>query len=176
VSSRGDSEDRSVKRKEKESPAREAPARKKRTRVLSSSSSSSSSGGSEIIVTINSDDEFSLSSSSEDEADAKVWIVNEEEERQLRTLEEQREKHKERCKALQEAVRVHGPENLLQRARAFSAAQRAAREESEAAKARQQERRAVAEPTGTDQAAPGGARGGDLPGVLLGGGLKRGSG
>ncbi len=50
----------SVERKEKESPAREAPAKKKRTHVLSSSSSSSS--GSEIIVTINSDDEFSLSS------------------------------------------------------------------------------------------------------------------
>ncbi len=96
MSNLGDSEDRSVKRKEKESPARKAPAKK-----------------------------------------------------------EQREKHKERQKALQKAVRVHRPENILQRARAFSAAQRTAREESEAAKARQQERRAVAEPTGTDQAAAG---------------------
>ncbi len=95
VSSRGGSEDRSVQRK-KESPAREAPAKKKRTRVLSSSSSSSS--GSEIVVTINNEDEFSLSSSSEDEADTEVWIVNEEE-------EEQQEKQKERYKALQEEVR-----------------------------------------------------------------------
>ncbi len=152
VSSQGDSEDRSVsvKGKEKESPAREAPAKKKRTRVLSSSSSSS---GSEIVVTINSSDEFSLSSSSEDEAAAEVRIVNEEEEKQLCMLGEQRERHKERYKALQEAVRRHGPENLVQRAREYSATQRAAREESEAARARQQERRAVVEPTGTDRSA-----------------------
>jgi hypothetical protein len=52
-------------------------------------------------------------------------------------------------------VRRHGPENLVQRAREYSAAQRAAREESVAAKARQQERRAVVEPTETDQAAAG---------------------
>ncbi len=50
---------------------------------------------------------------------------------------------------------MHGPENILQRAKAFTAAKRAARERPEAAKARQQERRAVAEPTGTDQAAAG---------------------
>jgi hypothetical protein len=93
--------------------------------------------GSEIVVTINSSDEFFLSSSSEDEAAAEVRIVNEEEERQLRTLGEQRERHKERYKALQAAVRRHGPENLVQRARDYSAAQRAAREESEAARARQ---------------------------------------
>ncbi len=105
VSSRGDSEDR----KERESPAREVPAKKKRTRVLSSSSSSSS--GSAIVVTIDSSDEFSLSSSSEDEATAEVRIVNEEEERQLRTLGEQREKHKERYRALQEALRRHGAES-----------------------------------------------------------------
>ncbi len=151
MSSREDSEDRSVKRKENKSPAREAPAKRKRTCVLSSSSISSS--GSEIVVTINSSDEFSLSSSSEDEAAAEVRIVNEEEEKQLRTLGEQRERYKERYKALQEAVRRHEPENLVQRAREYSAAQRAAREESEAAKARQQERRAVVEPTGTDRAA-----------------------
>ena len=148
MSSRGDSEDRSVKREEKESPAREAPAKKKRTCVLSSSSSSSS--GSEIVVTINSSDEFSLSSSSEDEAAAEVWIVNEEEERQLRTLGEQREKHKERYKALQEAVRVHGSENLLQKARAFTVAHRAAREGVEAAKTKQQEKKAVTELSGAD--------------------------
>jgi hypothetical protein len=77
---------------------------------------------------------------------------------------------------LEKAVRVHGPENILQRAKAFSAAQRAAREESEAAKARQQEKRAVAEPTGTDQAAARRGKGGGLPGILRGGGLKRGRG
>jgi hypothetical protein len=149
VSSRRDREDRSVKRKEKESPAREAPAKKRKTRVLSSSSSSSSSG-SEVVVTINSSDDLSLGSSSEDEAVAEVRIVDEEEERQLRMLGEQREKHKERYKALQEAVRVHGAENLLQRAKAYSAAQRAAREESETAKAKQQEKRAVVELSGAN--------------------------
>jgi hypothetical protein len=54
---------------------------------------------------------------------------------------------------LQEAVRVHGPENLLQIAKAHTAAQCAAREEPEAAKAKQQERRAVAEPLGAGRTA-----------------------
>ncbi len=136
-----------MKRKEKESLAREAPAKKRRTRVLSSSSSGSD------VVTISSSDDFLLSSSSEDEAVAEVRIVDEEEERQLRMLGEQREKHKERYKALQEAVRVHGSENLLQRAKTYSAAQRATREEPEMAKAKQQERRAVVELSGADRAA-----------------------
>ncbi len=114
--------DRSVKRGEKESPARKAPAKKRRTCVLSSSSSSGSD-----IVTISSSDYFLLSSSSEDEAVAEVKIVDEEEEKQLRMLGEQREKHKERYKALQEAVRVHGSEDLLQKARAFTAAHRGPR-------------------------------------------------
>jgi hypothetical protein len=85
VSSRRDREDRSVKRKEKESLAREAPAKKRRTRVLSSSSSSSS--GSDV-VTISSSDDFLHSSSSEDEAVAEIRIVDEEEEKQLRMLGE----------------------------------------------------------------------------------------
>jgi hypothetical protein len=114
--------DKSVKRRERESPARKVPAKKRRTRVLSSSSSSSS--GSDV-VTISSSDDFFLSSSSEDEAVAEVKIIDEEE-KQLRMLGEQREKHKERYKALQEAVRVHGLENLLQKARAYTAAHRAA--------------------------------------------------
>ncbi len=96
-----------------------------------------------------------LSSSSEDEAVAEVRIVDEEEEKQLRMLGEQREKHKERYKALQNAVRVHGAENLVQRAKAYSAAQRGAREESEAAKAKQQEKRVVAELSGADRVAAG---------------------
>ncbi len=130
-SSRRDKEDRSskeksrmeksVKRSEKESLARKAPAKKRRTRELSSSSSSGSD-----VVTISSSDDFFLSSSSEDEAIAEVKIIDEEEEKQLRMLGEQREKHKERRKALQEAVRVHGPEDLLQKARAFTAANSAA--------------------------------------------------
>jgi hypothetical protein len=62
VCSRRDREDRSVKRKEKESLARETPAKKRRTRVLSSSSSSSSSGSD--VVTISSSDDFLHSSSS----------------------------------------------------------------------------------------------------------------
>ncbi len=151
-----------MKRKEKESPAREAPAKKRRTRVLSSSSSS----GSDIVVTINSSDDSFLSSSSEDEAVAEVRIVDEEEERQLRMLGEQHEKHKERYKALQKAVRVHGAENLVQRAKAYSAAQRAAREESEAAKAKQEEKRVVAELSGPIEWRPGEARRRNLPRVL----------
>jgi hypothetical protein len=127
VSSRRDREDRSskeksrmdksVKRREKESPARKAPAKKRRTRVLSSSSS-----GSDVVTISSSNDLYLSSSSSKDEDIAKVKIIDEEEEKQLRTLGEQREKHKERYKALQEAVRVHGSENLLQKARAFTAA------------------------------------------------------
>jgi hypothetical protein len=143
--------DKSVKRREKESPARKAPAKKRRTRVLSSSNSSSSSGSD--VVTISSSDDFFLSSSSEDEAVAEVKIVDEEEEKQLRMLGEQREKHKERYKALQEAVRVHGSENLLQRAKAYSASQRAAREGPETAKTKQQERRTVVELSGANRAA-----------------------
>ncbi len=75
---------------------------------------------------------------------------DEEEEKQLRMLGEQREKHKERYKALQEAVRVHGPGDLLQKARAFTAAHRAAREGVETAKAKQQEKKAVTELSGAD--------------------------
>jgi hypothetical protein len=142
--------DKSVKRREKESPARKAPAKKRRTRVLSSSSSSSS--GSDV-VTISSSDDFFLSSSSGDEAIAEVKIIDEEEEKQLRMLGEQREKHKERYKALQEAVRVHGSEDLLQKARAFTAAHRAAREGTETAKTKQQEKKAVTELSGADRAA-----------------------
>jgi hypothetical protein len=145
VSGRRSSEDRSLEREEKESPAKVAPAKKKRTRVLSSSSSS---GGEEIVVNINSGDEFSGSSSSrsEDETDTEIWVVNEEEEKELRMLEEQREKQKERQEALEELVRKNGLKNVLQRAEAFETAQHAAKEKSGAAKARQQERRAVAEP------------------------------
>jgi hypothetical protein len=95
VSSRRDKEDvsskersrmdKSVKRREKESPARGAPAKKKRARVLSSSSSGSD------VVTISSSDDLYLSSSSEDEAIAEVKIIDDEEEKQLRVLREQEE-------------------------------------------------------------------------------------
>ena len=47
---------------------------------------------------------------------------------------------------MEELVRRHGPKNVLRGAEAFEAAQHAAKEKSAAAKARQQERRAVAEP------------------------------
>jgi hypothetical protein len=143
--------DKSVKRREKESPARRAPAKKKRARVLFSSSSSSS--GSDVVTISSSDDFFLSSSSSEDEDIAEVKIIDEEEEKQLRMLGEQREKHKERYKALQEAVRVHGSENLLQKARAFTATHRAAREGAEMAKTKQQEKKAVTELSGADRAA-----------------------
>jgi len=115
--------------------------------VLSSSSSSGSD-----VVTISSSDDFFLSSSSEDEATAEVRIIDEEEEKQLRTLGEQHEKQKERRKALQEAVRVHGPEDLLLKARAFTAAHRAAREGVETATTKQQEKKAVAELSGVGRA------------------------
>ncbi len=115
-------------------------------------SSSSSSSGSDV-VTISSSDNFFLSSSSEEEDIAEVKIVDEEEEKQLRMLGEQREKHKERYKALQEAVRVHRSENLLQKARAYTAAHRAAREGAETAKTKQQEKKTVTELSGADRAA-----------------------
>jgi hypothetical protein len=156
VSSRRDKEDvstkeksrmdKSVKRREKESPARRAPA-KKRARVLSSSSSGSD------VVTISSSDDLSISSSSEDEAIAEVKIVDEEEEKQLRVLKEQQEVRRKRYRALKVAVREHGPENLLQRARAYSAAQGAAGEGAETAKTKQQETKAETELSGADQAA-----------------------
>ena len=69
----------SPEREEKESPAKMAPAKKKRARVLSSSSNGS--GGDEIILGVESGDEFSSSSSSsgsssEDETDTEVYVVN----------------------------------------------------------------------------------------------------
>ncbi len=140
--------DKSVKRREKESPARGAPAKKKRARILSSSSSSGSD-----VVTISSSDVLFLSSSSEDKDIAEVKLIDKEEEKQLRTLGEQREKHRKRYRALKEAVRVHGSENLLQRAKAYSAAQRPAREGAETAKTKQQERKAETELSRADQAA-----------------------
>ena len=127
-------EDKSGKRREKDTPARRAPAKKKRARVLSSSSSSSN----DLSISICSDD-LCISSSSEDEAVAEVKIVNEDEEEQLCVLREQREVHRKRHKALKEAVREHGTEDLLLRARVHVAAQRTAGEE--------------AEPPGADQAA-----------------------
>jgi hypothetical protein len=130
--------DKSVKRREKESPARRAPAKKKRARVLSSSSICS--------------DDLCISSS-EDEAVAEVKIVNEDKEEQLRVLREQREVHRKRHKALKEAVREHGTEDLLLRARAHVAAQRAAEGEAETAKTKQQEKGAETELSGADQAA-----------------------
>jgi hypothetical protein len=54
---------------------------------------------------------------------------------------------------LKEAVREHGLENLLQRARAYWAAQRAAGEGSETTKTKQQERKTETELSRTDQAA-----------------------
>jgi hypothetical protein len=131
--------DKSVKRREKESPARRAPAKKKRARALSSSSSSS--------------DDLRISSSSEDETVAEVKIVDEDEEEQLRVLKEQREVHRKRHKALKKAVREHGAEDLLLRARAHVAAQRATGEEAETAKTRQQGTEAETEPPGADQVA-----------------------
>jgi hypothetical protein len=149
VSSCRSSMNGSPEREEKESPAKMAPAKKRRVRVLSSSSNEGDGrGGDEIILGVESDDEFSSSSSSssEDEADTEIWIVDEEEEERLRKLDKQREKQKERQEALEELVRKHGTESILREAEAFEAAQHAAKEKSAAAKARQQGKRAVAGP------------------------------
>ena len=153
VSSCKSSMNGSPEREEKESPAKMAPAKKRRVRVLSSSSNEGGSrGGDEIIIGVESDDEFSSSSSSnsgsssEDEADTEIWIVDEEEEERLRKLDKQREKQKERQEALEELVRKHGTKSVLREAEAFEAAQHAAKEKSAAAKAKQQGRRAVAGP------------------------------
>jgi hypothetical protein len=89
----------------------------------------------------------------EDEAVAEVKIVDEEEEKQFRVLKEQRKVHRKRYKALKEAVREHGSEDLLLRARAHLAAQRAAGEETETAKTKLQEKGAETELSGADQAA-----------------------
>ena len=119
VSSCRSSENGSLEREEKESPAKVAPAKKRRVRVLSSSSNGSGGGrgGDEIILGVESGDEFSSSSSSsssssEDETDTEVWIVSEEEEKELRKLDEQREKRR-RQEALLELVRKHGSKNVL---------------------------------------------------------------
>jgi hypothetical protein len=139
--------DKSARRREKESPARREPAKKKRARVPSSSSSND-----DLNISSSSDD-LSISSSSEDEAIAEVKIVNEDEEEQLRVLKKQRKVHKKRYKALKEAMREHGPEDLLLRARAHVATQRTAGEEAKTAKTKQQEKGAETELSGADQAA-----------------------
>ncbi len=132
-----DRKDKSVKRREKESPVRRAPAKKKRARKMSTSSSSDGLSN----------------SSSEDEATAEVKIIDKSEEEQLRVLKNQREARREKRKELREAVREHGAENLLQRARAFTAAQREAEGKAEAVRAKQQGEEAEAEPSEADQAA-----------------------
>ncbi len=131
-----DKKDRSVEKREEESPVRRAPAKEKRARKMSSSSHSgnSSSGCSSS----------GSSSSSEDEATAEVKIVNKSEEEQLSVLTKQQEARKE----LRRAVREHGPELLLKRARAYTAARRRfqeAKEEAKMARARQQGEEAEAE-------------------------------
>ncbi len=98
-----------MEKREDESPVRRAPAKKKRARKMSSSSDSgnSSSGCSSS----------DSSSSSEDEATAEVKIIDKSEEEQLSVLAKQREARKE----LRRAVREHGPELLLKRARTYTA-------------------------------------------------------
>jgi hypothetical protein len=151
VSSCRSSMNGSPEREEKESPAKMAPAKKRKVRVLSSSSNEDDShGGDEIIIGVESDDEFSSSSSSssnsssEDETVTEIWIVDEEEEERLRKLDKQREKQKERQEALEDLVRKRGIKSVLREAETFEAAQHAAKEKSAAAKAKQQGRRAVA--------------------------------
>jgi hypothetical protein len=131
--------DKSEKRREEESPIRRALAKKKRARMISSRSSS--------------DGLSSSSSSSEDKATAEVKIVNKNEEEQLRVLRKQREARRERRKELREAVREHGAKTLLQRARAFTAAQCEAERKAEAVRAKQQREETEAELSEADQAA-----------------------
>ena len=117
-----DGKDKSVVKREEESPVRRTPAKKKRARKMSSSSDSGNSSSSSSSS--------DSSSSSKDEATAEVKIVDKSEEEQLSVLTKQREARKE----LRRAVREHGPELLLKRARAYTAAQRKSREAEKEAK------------------------------------------
>ncbi len=117
-----DRKDKSVEKREEESPVRRAPAKKKRARKMSSSSDS----GNSSIGCSSSDS----SSSSKDEATAKVKIIDKSEEEQLSTLAKQREARK----VLKRAVKEHGPDLLLKRARAYTAAQRKFQEAEKEAK------------------------------------------
>jgi hypothetical protein len=133
-----DRKDKSVEKREEESPVRRAPAKKKRARKMSSSSDSgnSSSGCSSS----------DSSSSSEDEATAEVKIIHKSEEEQLSVLAKKREARK----VLKRAVKEHSPELLIKRARAFTAAQRKSQEakkEVKMARAKQQGEEAEAEPS-----------------------------
>jgi hypothetical protein len=139
-----DRKDKSVEKREEESPVRRAPAKKKRAHKMSSSSDSgnSSSGCSSS----------DSSSSSEDMATAEVKIIDKSEEEQLSVLAKKREVGK----VLKRAVKEHGPELLIKRARAFTAAQRKSQEAEKKAKmarAKQQGEEAEAESSGADQAA-----------------------
>jgi hypothetical protein len=139
-----DRKDKSVEKREEESPVRRAPAKKKRARKMSSSSDSSNSSSSSSSS--------DSSSSSEGEATAEVKIVDENEEEQLSMLAKKRAARKE----LRRAVREHGPDLLLKRARAFTAAQRKSREaekEAKMARAKQQGEEAEAESSEADLAA-----------------------
>ncbi len=138
-----DKKDKSVEKREDESPVRRTPARKKRARKMSSSSNSgnsSSSGSSDS------------SSSSEDEATAEVKIINKSKEEQLSVLEKKRAARKE----LRRAVREHGPDLLIKRARAYTAAQRKsleAKKEAKRTRTKQQGEEAETESSEADLAA-----------------------
>ncbi len=92
-----DGKDKSVEKREEESPVRRTPAKKKRARKMSSSRDSNSSSSSSSSDS---------SSSSEDEATAEVKIVDKSEEEQLSVLAKKRAAPKE----LRRAVREHGPD------------------------------------------------------------------
>jgi hypothetical protein len=91
-------------------------------------------------------------SSSEDEATAEVKIIDKSEEEQLSVLDKKRAARKE----LRRAVREHGPDLLLKRASAYTAAQRKSQEaekEAKMARAKQQGEEAEAESSEADLAA-----------------------
>jgi hypothetical protein len=137
-----DRKDKSVEKREEESPVRRAPAKMARKMSSSRDSGNSSSGCSSS----------DSSSSSEDEATAEVKIIDKSEEEQLSVLAKKREARK----VLKRAVKEHGPELLIKRARAFTAAQRKlqeAQEEAKMARAKRQGEEAEAEPSEADQAA-----------------------
>jgi hypothetical protein len=77
---------------------------------------------------------------------------------------------------LQEEVRRHGAKDLVQRAREYLAAQRTAREGPRRREPDSRRGELWLSRQGLIERRPSEARGGDLPGVLWGGGLKRGSG
>jgi hypothetical protein len=141
--------DKSIEKREDESPVRRTPAKKKRARKISSDSNGDGSGSSSSSDSNSSSD----SSSSEDEAMAEDKVIDKSEEEQLRVLGEKRAAHKE----LKSRMREEAAKRLIRRAKRYVAARcrsQEAKKEAEETKAEQQEEEAEeAESSEADPAA-----------------------